>query len=364
MKQFFVVKSGLESFDLYRAYGLSLILDKLKNNREKVILKDFGFYYLIESPEINFKNRKQVLGLIPFKVMRREEISTKMPRWDQVLRTCRISGDPGKKTKLKEFKEILNKNLKSLIENYSKIDFPIKNTKIKEQDTLYGTLEPIAFKGIRKIKKGRKYTEGEPYKVEQKDIVLASIGAAYLSVWILGKEGSIAILGKPGTKGILIDSLLQIKKNIVDQVRFHRGGVTSTVIWTSLCLMFEIERFRQEEIFGLFDDLYFNVLKWTGNQPKPEKGGKFSLEFLNKLLEKLDKEDFLDLMGTWINLFKITNRKGLEQLGITLAEFISNPTLLNFERYLKTHLHLNLNKKVSVLYNQKLIKELTRYVST
>lgn len=365
MKQYFILKSGFDFYDLCRAYGLGLILNRLKNSKEEVKVKDLGFYYQIESPPINLKKKKEVIGLIPNEISKLSKTNIG-PRWDQVLRTCKIPGDSTKKKKLKEYKEILNKNINRILERHTNIQsFEKKNLNTKKDvlETLYGTIDPACFKGFREIKRNLKYDEGSSYKSNCEEIVLALIGAAYLGIWVLGKEGGIAIFGKPGVKGVFVNSLINIKKNISDQIKFHRGGVSPTIVWTSLCLMAEIEKFKDELLFPLFEELYFNVLKWTGNQPKPEKGGKFSLDFLNKLLKEMTRTDFLDLMDIWKKLLKISNNAGLEQLGRTLSEFLANPTITNFEHYIKTHLHFNLNKKVGIVYNQNLMKEISKYVS-
>lgn len=363
MKQFFVTKSGLEIYDLCRAYGLALVLDKLKNLKnsdEEVVIKDVGFYYLIESPEINnVKDKKFIKSLIPERIPQGEERRTIEARWDQVLRTYKVKGDIEKKKKLSSFKEILKNNLEQIINNYSNLNLQISE---KNTETLYGTIDPIAFKGVREVKKGVRYNEGGPYKVKESDLVLSAIGSAWIEIWITGREGIIGILGKPGIKGIGISEIRNIKKIVIDQINFHGGGVLPTIVWCAVSLLYTIINFKEEKIFGMFDGLYFNSLKWTGNQPKPEKGGKFSLEFLNKLAEKLSRDDLLMLTNIWMNIFKISSRGGLENLGISLAEFISNPSLSKFENYIKIHLHLKLNQKVGILYNEKLIKEITKYV--
>lgn len=357
-QQFFVTKTGLDMYDLCRAYGLALVLDKLTNSGG-VIVKDLGFYYLIESPEINIdKNKENIESLIPKKIPQREERRTIEARWDQVLLTYKVKGDIEKKKKLSSFKEILKNNLEQIINNYSNLNSQISE---KNTETLYGTIDPIAFKGVREAKKGVRYDEGGPYKVEKDNLVLSAIGAAWVEIWVTSKDGIIGILGKPGMKGIEISEIMNIKKNVSDQIKFHRGGVLPTIVWCAVSFLCQIINFKKEEIFSMFEELSFNFLKKTGKQLKPEKGGKFSLEFLNKLAENLSRNDFLTLTNIWLNIFKISNKEGLENLGISLAEFISNPSLSKFENYIKIHLHLKLNQKVGILYNEKLIKEITKY---
>ncbi len=56
---FRVVKTGMEMFDVCRAYGLGLILSTVSNIEdayERVVLQDYGSYYQIEGPQVTGKN--------------------------------------------------------------------------------------------------------------------------------------------------------------------------------------------------------------------------------------------------------------------------------------------------------------------
>ena len=367
MKQnYFIVKTGWESFDLLRAYGLALILERLKSTEESVILKDMGFYYQIETPRVKESSKQEVAGLISSEFSPEEKRGfLEIERgWRYVLKTYKSD----KNKKLAEYKKHLRKNLIQIIKKFSTIQNK-SEAKKKIRDTLYGTIDPAAFKGTRVIKRNISYTEGSSYKIELDDIILASIGAAHLCIQCEGEGETLVIVGKPGNKGIPIENWRQIKNNISDQIKFHRAGALATICWTAVCLMREIKKFEDEKIFILFDDLHFNVLKKTGNQPKPEKGGNFSLEFLSNLSTRMEKDDFVELMEIWNKIFKVSDSKGLENLAIALAEFILNPTLTTFEFYLKTHLNLYLKneenkKKVYILYNQNLMKKISKYVPT
>lgn len=111
-----------------------------------------------------------------------------------------------------------------------------------------------------------------------------------------------------------------------------------------------------------FASLLYGIMTKTGNQYKPLTGGIFPLDFLYQIAESIKGEEALN---KWKDIFERTAyRKGYEGIPMALAEFIANPNLLNYERYIKLHLRndLNDNRLKFGKYEYKILKEVMNFV--
>ncbi|MBC7074013.1 hypothetical protein H5T58_01335, partial [Candidatus Parcubacteria bacterium] len=223
------------------------------------------------------------------------------------------------------------------------------------------------------VKKTLYYSEGSFYRIPFENLIFSIIGISQFGFGQIKRQKPkewILILPKPNLeKGIQIkfleEDIVGVKRKIKT---FHPGGVLVTVALNALYLEKEIKSRRHD--IGI-DTLFFNHLIGTSQKPKAGKEGRFSFDMLNKLSLSLTEEKYDHLIDIWIKLFEISKKeKSFEGLGYTLSHFLFNPTLSNFERYLKTHLRLYLNsqaKKNSIfkkveLYDQNLMKEISKYV--
>jgi len=115
------------------------------------------------------------------------------------------------------------------------------------------------------------------------------------------------------------------------------------------------------EIAPEYSSLIFNVLKPTAQQPKPRGGGLFPLEFLYSLIDS-NLEISGDIFEIWDNVFQIGNRKGCEDIALSLSEFITHPTLDNWEKYQRTHVRYLLRENMPRAYSEKCIMEVMKNV--
>lgn len=376
MKNFYVIKTGFEFLDLSIAYGFSWYLEELKREKSKpVILKDHILYYLIESPDFDSNKKEVILSLLPKNTNRLPKIYYSL---DLGLATLN-------EAERKRFLEKINKILKIHIKNFDLIFEKFSNIDISNQVnsvfgdkkenyfTLYGSIDPRGLKGERKVKKTLYYSEGSFYRIPFENLIFSIIGISQFGFGQIKHQKPkewILILPKPNLeKGIQIKFLEEDIFGVKRKIKiFHPGGVLVTVALNALYLEKEIKSRRHT--IGI-DTLFFNHLIGTSQKPKVGKEGRFSFDMLNKLSFSLSEEKFNHLIDIWIKLFEISKKKkSFEELGNALSHFLFNPTLSNFERYLKTHLRLYLNsqaknapifKKVE-LYDQNLIKEISKYV--
>jgi hypothetical protein len=353
--KFYIVKSGMQMFDLSRAYGLGAIINILSNS--KSIVKDFGYYYVIENDgKINFGRTKKLSDLL----------SKDLPWWGPF--TTQISIIPKKQKELSNF--FKKQEITNLLRKYESLNEVW--LKKEKKEILYGAMDPSAFKGERKIKKLEKYTEGDQLKVSKYDFILSLIGHLNFTVWAFKKEKTtstiISILLSPDANGINIGGtgdIKSLKKDIQDIVFIHRDDILPTLAYVAVSIAKNVYKMKyEEELFvPKFSSLVFGVMRSGGpkSKPKPIGGGIYPLDFLYKMIESTEKSG--KIFDQWINIFKLTNKPGYEDLAMALSEFITYPSEGTLEKYLKTHLRIFLNKKAKPeLYEYDTIKEVIKNV--
>jgi len=222
--EYYVVKSGLQMYDLSKAYGLGLILQKLSDSIDSIVnVKDFGYYYLVEAGrEYNLKKINDLAELLP------EESDKK---WDYLLLTLK---GKGRVNKIKELKElIINKKIISaILDKFKSIKQPkFFDSKRKGSETLYQSLDLGATKGFREKIRGVSYHEGSQLYVPKEDFLLSIIGHLNFTIWkwkMEKKAGQlIMILFNPSLEGIPIGNspdARNITKRIDESLTTHKAG--------------------------------------------------------------------------------------------------------------------------------------------
>lgn len=378
MKNFYIVKTSFEMLDLATAYGLAWYLENIKKARKSIIIKDMGFYYFIEASEIDNSKIGLISGLVPKKEIQSDEI---YPGLAIGLASVNKSERDKFLNEMSNFLERTVKKFELVLEKFSE---PNVNKQIvsifgnqeKNYHTLYGSIEPRGFKGERKVKKTISYSEGENYKVPFENLVLAVIGLSKFgfgksNLLKLYKEWLLLLPAPDCNKGIEIKFLeedIAAIKNKIKKVCFL------SVLYTAALsvLYLEKEILTRKHELGI-DGIIFNHLVGTRRKPKPYKDGRFPMDFFNNLFSLLGEKGFNALIDYWTILLEISEKKQLNELGNALSMFIFNPTLENYERYLKVHLHLYLNPKTNRefhfnnkkigLYSEELIKAISKYVT-
>jgi len=357
--KYYVVKSGLRMYDLSKTYGLGLILQKLSGSVVKV--KDFGHYYLIDTKaKYDLKKLKKLSELLP------EENDKK---WGYLFLTLK---GKGRNDKIKELKKlIINKEIISVIlDKFKNIRQPefFDSPKKERRETLYQSQDLGATKGFREKIRGIVYSEGSQLYIPKEDFLLSVLGHLNFTIWkwkMEKKSGQlIMILFNPSTDGILIGTspdARDITRRIDESLTTHKAGIFSILSYASVSLAKEISLQKERRRIPKFSNLIFSVMVGSGQQRKPYGGGVYPLDFLHKIINSTEKA--AEIFEKWINIFRLTNQPGYEELAIYLSEFITYPSEETLDKYLKTHLRTYLNKDVKPqLYDIQIIEEVLKNV--
>ncbi|MEM2030711.1 MAG: hypothetical protein QXV35_05140 [Archaeoglobaceae archaeon] len=346
MNQYFLPKSGWDFFDVSRAYGLGIVVHTLS---EEATVSDVGGFYLVESSKnVNFSRIDEINKWLP------EDDNA----WNQTFLTIGEKLERRKKMRVKEYLNDV-KNIKDLINVLYQPKPPSVVGKGKE--TLYQSMDLAATKGFRE-EIPKTYSEGSNIKISSEDFCLSVLG--HLNAGIRKFSNKIAIFILPTPNKTKISHLNEIRKKINDSVKtLHKAGWFTSLSQIAVNLVLEeLEIEKGSKFSPKFGSLIYGVMTKTGNQWKPLAGGIFPLDFLYQIA---DSEFARDLLNKWRDLFNRTSfREGYENLASSLAEFIANPSLVNYERYIRLHLRNELSKdriKFGV-YEEKILKEVMDFV--
>ncbi|MEM1874845.1 MAG: hypothetical protein QXP51_04570, partial [Candidatus Hadarchaeales archaeon] len=120
------------------------------------------------------------------------------------------------------------------------------------------------------------------------------------------------------------------------------------------------ERRISEEV--VYDSIVFNIMRKTGQQPKPAGGGRYELEFLKSIASEEKGRDALNTMDEVFNMGFV---KGIKQdMASALADFILHPTLENLQRYEDLHLRAHLKREKVPYWNERSWTEVMKHVQT
>ncbi|MFQ6120862.1 MAG: hypothetical protein ACE5KE_13395, partial [Methanosarcinales archaeon] len=230
-------------------------------------------------------------------------------------------------------------------------------------ETLYQSMDLAATKGYRvPIRIKASYSDGSNIKVPIEHWALAALGGSHFSVW---KGGKALVFIIPQPEKVKIMHWRDIK-NRIDQKNVSRVSTTATLAHIATLLTNDI---RERKISGdpfidRFSSLIYGAMIGTGNQWKPASGGIFPLDYLYSLMES-DLELSGEIFEMWDHVFKIGNRKGYEDISLSLSEFIAYPTIDNLENYLKIHLRYLLEENIKIkAYSNKGINEVLKNVGS
>jgi len=356
MKRYFIVKSGWENFDLSRAYGLGLILYALSSESPEVILSDKNYWYEINAPPTLKPDVKRLSAYLG------EDLN-----WNETLTTTTLKEKNKIKMETRQFLASKPK-IREILESYSKfktIQIPYKG---KEAKTLYGSMELRSFKGFREpIRMKTGYSEGGTPKVPLQDWIISIVGHINITIWEYGSNFNelLAVMPMPMYEGIRIaDLYMEIRGGIKQDIkRMHWAGRFPTLAYIGV----ELTKSRAKLVEGTWEYspryaslLYGSMVRSRRKQWKPVVAGLFPLDFLHDIARSPQCVEILEL---WGDVFRKTNRKGCEDLAMTLSEFIADPTLSNLAKYINLHTRYLSTKKAWLnLYQDKIMREVMHNV--
>jgi hypothetical protein len=324
-ERFFMNKTSLEMFDVFRAFGLGFLISGFEDT--EVRIRDMGYYYQIDAR-----------GDIPKKV--NPLLFEEKEEWRRIFRTFKERKDSKKKHPRKEVEDLLLKEYGQILKTHKKIDFlPKIGKSIEDGKTLYQTLDVSAAKGYREEKRSS-YHEGTQLRVDKYSWVVSCIGAAWTSVW--KESASFIVCMVPNPFDVLLISHRAIQNDL--DKRVCAISANTALVHYSVRLTTLISE-RRWSHFVKYDSVIFNAMQKTGQQPKPGGGGKYSLNFLESLAES--RQGILALKEI-DRKFPLSPRiRGIQQdLALALTDFLLRPTLENFRTFERLYIRGQINKKL------------------
>jgi len=316
MNRYLVLKQGWQFLDLAKAYGVGTITYALSGDAE---ISDAGAYYEVRTQkELDFSRIPKI----------QEYLGDDLEEWGYALATLNKAKVEKLKQEIRKFFSDEN-NVRKLLSGHLG----------GKSVTLPQSLELAASKGIRKAVPSS-YSEDQ-VKILQEEFYLAVLGAINVSLWKYSKEYWVAVYPLPSNTKIR--HIYTIRSKLKDSVKgFHRAGYFATVAYIAARLVKEEKALRNGGKFSpKIGGLLYGVMMKTGNQPKPFTSGLFPLELLHTIV--VSNEDTLDM---WLKIFEFTSfKKGYEDLALSLAKFIAEPTLDNYYSYARLHLRNELRKE-------------------
>jgi len=344
-ERFYINKTGLELFDVIRAYGLGIMISGIRYEEPDVTIKDVGYTYVLEIEGEPPKEPDEEL-------FAEDEI-----KWRRIFRTFKVRKDAKKKHPRDDLEEIISQDFEKILEVHKRADFiPEIGKRVKEGRTLYQTLDVSAAKGFREEKRGTTYHEGSQLQVDKYSWAIAVLGAIQFVSWRESADFMTILIPNP------LDVYLLEHREIYNELEKEgvcRISTTTTLAHYSVKLAIQIAK-RGKAPLVKYDSVIFNVMQKTGQQPKPGGGGKYSLDFLEKLAESHQGLEALEKLN---RLFPLSRQvKGIRQdVALATAEFLIRPSFENFRRWESLYIRGYINEKLP-LWDKSLLEEIIKNV--
>lgn len=357
---FYIPRTGLEIFDLCRAYGLAALLDRAVPEEERPVIKESGYFYIVETHAADLRPESLEKNAAWPQLF---ELDT----WRQVFLTDKNKWN----TKKEKVEKILTEkeNLSTIANLFQKTDnLPAFST--NKGETLSGPLDPSAFKGLRGKTRGD-YEERQT-KVDSLHSLhwaLACLGGAIAGRYIVqkaqGNKWDYFVIF-PVPQKIEFSNFQAIKETTYTNTkRLNYLSVQNAAAHFAVLLAQKIMELAasKSQYSDRFSGVYYFSLIQTGQQSRPSAGGNLSLYPLMELALSQNPE-VAKTFEVWEYLFRKGSVKGCEDLAMTITDFIMHPSLESFERHTRTFLKYILKGEIKGTnnYTEKSLKEVINYV--
>lgn len=324
-QRFIVNKTSLDMFDAFRAYGLASILS---SQDYLVHIHDWGYAYAIETPD-EIPKAPDTLWF------------SDTAGWNRLFGTYRERKDSKKPHPKKDVEEIITRNYETIVNKHLRADFfPTIGRQVTGGRTLYQSLDVSASKGYREGKRDV-YHEGTQLEVDEYSWAIACVGAAWYGVWRYSDSFILSLIPNPAD--VTLNSHRTIQKDLDTRVCALSAATTLTHYAVRLALLIAE---RQLSTRLRYDNVIFNTMKKTGQQPKPGGGGHYEMTFL----EELTKSDrgFLALKEIDRKFPTSQHIKGIKQtLAMVLADFLMNPGLESYRAFASLYIRGQIKQELS-----------------
>lgn len=326
-QRFIINKTSFEMFDVFRAFGLASILNNVQTNEDtEVRIRDMHYFYQID-----------VKGEIP-------ENSDPMlfedtEGWNRIFGTFRERKDSKKQHPRNDVRELVTRDYKKIINFHLEPDFmPKIGRQVEDGRTLYQSLDVSASKGYREGKRDV-YHEGSQLEVDKYSWAIACIGAVWTGVWRYSDSFILSLVPNPAD--VLLNSHRMIQKDLDTRVCAISTNTALTHYSVRLAILIS-ERQLSHQV--KYDSVIFNIMKKTGQQPKPGGGGQYKLAFLEELA---NSPSGVFAMREIERKFPTSQHvKGIKQnLALVLADFLLSPNLANFRTFESLYIRGQIDKK-------------------
>lgn len=364
---YYVMKTGLPMFDACRAYALGLIIERLARRAdavEDVIIRDVGTLYLVDGPAKDDLVAVARTGLF-------DDLLHLAGGWFGVLRT--FKGENLKARKLSVVSDVLRGILELLTRHTQPEAVDLIASRGKGRETIPSPLDLAATQGSRGFST-TSYVE-KPLCVLYLHWALGMLGGAHFVRWTRWGRSQdernrhrIALLPTPAAVTFRGHSEIRA---VADAGSYPCGvSVQTAAAHYAVLLTDALGKYwaSQAESSDRYDSLIVQAMFQSGRGVtaawKVDTGSIFPLEYPMRLLESnlIISDEVFDL---WDRLFRWGSVRGNEMLAITLADFLSQPSLESFERHARIHLRMTVtdgSRRPFPPYQDNWMKEVLRYV--
>lgn len=354
---YFVAKTGLEIFDLCRAYGLAALLDNASPEEHIPVIHDAGSQYLIEHPGEEL-SKKNLINNTGWHQLFESEPGERV--WNSLFLTDKQNWPK----KVAKVKKILTDNLEKIIEEFQSPSY-LPQISTSKGETLSGPLEPSAFKGLRGKTRGD-YSEAQT-KVDSQNWALACLGGAIAGRYKIqkaqGNKWNYFVMF-PVPQRIEFNNFREIKEKTYT-IGLKYISVQNAAAHFSVCLAQKMRELRssRSQFSDRFSGVFYFAMVQSGQQFKPSSGGNLSLYPLMELAYS-GNPDVEKVFEVWNYLFRKGSVQECEDLGVAITDFIMHPTLETYEKHARLFLRYMIKGKVKSknFYTEEILREVINYV--
>jgi len=343
--QFFVTRTGLDAFDVARAWGLAVLLNAL--TEEEVKLQDVGWAFIVEP--ISCVSETASVGGMAWRTL----FSAPDVQWEQVFMTLQKKREKLLAEEVSDVRKIIENSWQKL---FGELQNPTNFVVFGEGETLPGGLEPSAFKGLRHSTKSR-YSE-ENLKVQEEHWALACLGMATCGTYKVGEGEWLVLLPIP--QELRFNYFRDVRELMRPSLVNYRG-VQNAAAHYAVQLAEQLR--SRAEAQGSLQDRFSSVLYFTlfraGKQTKPSQGSKLNLAPLMDLIQKDPRGS--EVLFLWLDsCFRLGAKNEAEDLALAATELVMRWDLDAFYRLVRVLVRLLGREQVQRKYSKDFKKVLWR----
>lgn len=352
--EFYITKSGLETFDVCRAYGLAQLLQILAAGKAAPRISNRGGAFLITMSVApgakDFKTSDQWVALFA------------NDAWQRVFLTYKVAW----KEQSVKVKRSLEKNAFAVIQEAQNNGLPVA---FGSGFSLPGPLDPVGFKGLKGLT-GGSYAEDQT-EIDEFNWALGCLGAVVAQRYKIQKAQGNKwdyFVTLPVPSEVRFANFLKIR-DVVYSTGLKYTGVRNAAAHFTLLLADVVGKLAEgNPAFPVrFSHLLYFSLFQSGRQFKPSTGGVANLSKLIDMGLQRPAETGA-MFNTWNYLFRRGSARGNEDLAEAITELVMAPSIDTYYRHARIFnryiVDTNKGVKHENLYTPEALKEVMQYVES